>query len=298
VVAFDDDCFRLLINLKLKDMTVISLQEFETEELLNLKPIRNRAEYCWTCGPSVIYHCIKSFDLDHCTYLDSDLMFFSSPNVIFDEIGQSSIAITEHFTEEIDTLGGRYCVQFVFFRNDESGMEALTWWKDRCIDWCFARFEDGKYGDQKYLDYFPEKFYNVHVITNRGVGVAPWNVNQYNFPSLGVFEFNQKQFDVVFFHFHGTKIDLLEDKIILNTITYDLNIDLEENIYIPYLNIMSYVYSNYLSKKLFGYLILKRKWYLKYFSSLKKRLRNNHLVQFIYFKVFNVKYNGYEKNKI
>lgn len=169
VVAFDQDCYYKLQDFALKNLTVVSLHEFESPELLAVKPSRNRAEYCWTSGPSVIHYFMTNFHLDHCTYVDADLMFFNSPKPVFDEIGDSSVALTEHFTEEIDELGGRFCVQFVYFKNDTEGMKALNWWKDQCINWCFARFEDGKFGDQKYLDYFPDYFKNVHFVKHRGV---------------------------------------------------------------------------------------------------------------------------------
>ena len=181
VVAFDDICFVTLKNLNLDKLTVVSLSEFETKELLAIKPTRNRAEYCWTAGPSVIFYFIHEYSLDHCTYVDSDLMFFSSPKVVFDEIGISSVAITEHIPDGPDMLAGKYCVQFMYFKNDLDGIKALTWWMNSCIDWCFARYEDGKYGDQKYLDSFLELFNNVHVIKHRGAGIAAWNIHLYDF---------------------------------------------------------------------------------------------------------------------
>ena len=54
VFAFNDECFSVLKSLYLANMTVISLPEFEDEELLKVKPTRSRGEYCWTCSSSTI----------------------------------------------------------------------------------------------------------------------------------------------------------------------------------------------------------------------------------------------------
>ena len=32
------------------------------------------------------------------------------------------------------------------------GLKALKWWRDRCLEWCYARIEDGKFGDQFYIE--------------------------------------------------------------------------------------------------------------------------------------------------
>jgi hypothetical protein len=54
------------------------------------------------------------------------------------------------------------------------------WWEDRCIEWCYARHEDGKFGDQKYLDDWPLRFESdVHVMTDKELLLAPWNATRY-----------------------------------------------------------------------------------------------------------------------
>ena len=211
IFAFDDKCFDILNSLSLENTTVISLSEFEDDELLKIKPTRSRVEYCWTLTSSTILYVIHTYKVDHCTYVDSDLYFFSSPQTVFDEMGDNSILITpHHYTLKYDQSlkSGIYCVQFMVFKNDERGLTALNWWRNACIDWCFNRVEGSKFGDQKYLDDWPERFAGVYVSENLGVGVAPWNMQQYIFAKeneviTGTEVASGKTFQVIFFHFHS-----------------------------------------------------------------------------------------------
>jgi len=211
IFAFDNECFKYLSGLGLQYATIISLEEFEDEELLRVKPTRSKGEYCWTCTSSTILYVIKNYGVDHCTYLDSDLYFFSSPKVLLDEMGDNSILITpHHYTKKYDQSEktGIYCVQFVTFKNNEKGLKALTWWRNSCLEWCFNRFEPGRFGDQKYLDDWPERFDGVYVCENSGAGVAPWNMQQYTFRKdgtniIGTEISTKRDFDIIFFHFHS-----------------------------------------------------------------------------------------------
>src|SRR5688500_636594 len=96
IFAFDKTSDTILRQLALRNVTVISLDEFEDERLLAVKSDRSKGEYCWTCTSSTIYYCITQFNLEHCTYIDADLYFFSNPNVLVDEMGDNAVLITEH----------------------------------------------------------------------------------------------------------------------------------------------------------------------------------------------------------
>jgi hypothetical protein len=245
IFAFDDDCYQILRRLSLSNATIIPLGAFETPELLSVKADRTAAEYCWTCTSFTIWHCILTFSLDHCTYLDADLLFFSDPKVLTDEMGDKSVLITEHrYSREYDqsTLSGIYCVQFVTFKNTPEGLYILDWWMKACLEWCYARFEDGKFGDQKYLDDWTTRFEGVHVLAHPGGGIAPWNSKDYNYTiqSDEVFLKSQKGENarLVFYHFHDFRY--CEAKSFrLTAEQYRLQSDVKRLVYSAYLKALS-----------------------------------------------------------
>ena len=215
IFAFCEDSYKALIDMKLENTTVISLKEFEDEELLKVKNGRTIAEYCWTCTPSVIKYVLEKYQVPYCIYLDSDLYFFSSPEDIINELVRKySIGITPHrFSEQYKKyeINGIYNVQFMYFKNDKNGNEALQWWRERCNEWCYARVEDGKFGDQKYLDDWPNRFNSVKVIDDENIGVAPWNFHNFTYFIKNDKVFQKSKQDsiekpVIFYHFHNLKI--------------------------------------------------------------------------------------------
>ncbi len=233
VIAFDDVCYEILSKLALPSMVVISLKEFEDPELLSIKPTRTEGEYCWTCSSSSILYCIKKYNLNMCTYIDADMLFFDNPQKIIDEMGDKSILLTEHRLPPKNwkiEAAGIYCVQFMPFKNDENGIRALSWWRDRCIEWCYARIEDGKLGDQKYLDDWTTRFPGVHVMQHIGGGVAPWNVYRYNFPvrdnKIYVKEKETSVEDsLIFYHFQSTRLYYIFGKVKAFYYPYDIALD-------------------------------------------------------------------------
>jgi hypothetical protein len=241
ILAFDQNCYDTLNALNLANATIISLDEFEDAELLQVKATRTATEYCWTCTPVSIAYCISRFKLDSCTYIDADLMFYSDPKALLDEMGERSVLITEHrYTQQYDQseISGKYCVQFVCFRNDQRGQKVLQWWKQACINWCYNRVEENKFGDQKYLDDWCERFEGVHELQHLGGGVAPWNMQQYEFSRkpdglMGTELATGRTFDLVFFHFHGFRYH--KTNVFIPAGPYLLNENLLTLIYGPYI---------------------------------------------------------------
>lgn len=208
VVCLDEITRVLLARLGLRNVVLIPLHAIEQGDdgLLAAKRSRSLVEYYWTLTPTIILRIIELYpEIDLLTYLDADLFFFSAPDPIFDELADGSVLIHEHrFPVELQHLAihGKYNVGLLCFRRDERAMKVLTWWRDRCNEWCYARVEGGKYGDQLYLDDWTGRFEGVRVLQHVGAGLAPWNQIQY--------AYTQKEgrlfvdgLPVVFYHFHA-----------------------------------------------------------------------------------------------
>lgn len=253
VIVMDNECSDILRNLDLDKMIVVTLEEFEDAELLSIKAERSRAEYCWSSTAKSIIYVFDHFNVDECTYIDSDIMFFDDPQIIINDIPKDkSVMITEHrYTPEYDQTetSGKYCVQFMFFRNDPNGLKTLYWWKDRCIEWCGAETTCGRMGDQMYLDDWMDRFDGIYEMQNYGGGIAPWNVQQYSFYEkdnhLKYHLIDSNMDDkVIFYHFHA--IEFFNKNVVrLCPAYYGLPDTAISYIYKHYIRMIEYVKKKY-----------------------------------------------------
>jgi hypothetical protein len=200
ILCVDDETNELLGRLDLPNISRLKLSDLETPELLEVKQGRTVAEYCWTLtpfAPKFVFEADST--VERVTYIDSDLWFRKNPKPIFDEFEASDkqVLITDHaYAPEYDQseTSGQFCVQYMTFSRN-GGEFVRQWWEDRCIEWCFARVEDGKFGDQKYLDAWPEQFGDVvHVLRDKELTLAPWNATRFPYGNA------------IFYHFHGLRI--------------------------------------------------------------------------------------------
>ncbi len=242
VLCMDDICFEVLDAMSLNGLHLIKLDKLEREDsaLNNVKSQRTPVEYYFSCKPSLILHVFKhSESADQVTYIDADTYFFSPPDILYDELRGTSVAITPHrFEPEMKHKEkyGKYNAGWLMFSRDEDGLACLNWWRERCIEWCHDKPEPDRFADQKYIDQFSSLFNGVLSIESVGVNMAPWNSGKKKVSFQG----NQLCVDgenLVFYHFHNLKY-------ITNFI-----FDLGYSAYTPVLcnSIRKYVYKPYLS---------------------------------------------------
>lgn len=200
VLCMDEKAHDVLEKLSLPNVRLLRVSELETEELKRVKPGRSKGEYCWTLTPFTPRFVFEAdASVSRVTYIDADIWFRKSPAAFFAELERSGkqVLITDHaYAPEHDqsATSGQYCVQFMTFTRD--GSEGVRkWWEERCIEWCFNRTEDGKFGDQKYLDDWPERFPDqVHVLQDCELALAPWNAERFPYGRA------------VMWHFHGLRL--------------------------------------------------------------------------------------------
>lgn len=255
VVAFDNKCYQILSQYADKDLTVISMADFETPELLKAKENRTEQEYCWTCSCHTIKHVLETYGEKHCTYIDADMYFYSDPQILIDEIECSGcdVSIIEHgFIQNKENMryintSGKYCIEFNTFYATENGMKILNWWCDRCLEYCTAQADGVYFGDQKYLDDWLDRFEGVHVIQNQGAGVAPWNLARYSYVdkagegrSLMLRDKETKQeFPLIFYHYQQIRY-CAENQVDIGLYMYPHNVTLRlrDALYQPYFQVV------------------------------------------------------------
>ena len=202
--------YKVLTALNLPRLRPIVLADFERGDgaLLAAKANRSLIEYYFTCTPSLpLFILERNPEVQVITYLDADIFFFADPKPVYDEIGDSAIAIIEHRYSEANQskkMFGIYNVGWVSFRRDEQGLECLRWWRDRCIEWCGDKVKDGKFADQGYLNDWPDRFKGVKVLQHKGANLAPWNLANYRI-HLDSNRLLVDEQPLIFFHFHDCK---------------------------------------------------------------------------------------------
>jgi len=245
ILAMDSETEEYLKQESLDNRMIISLSQIESfyPELVEIKKERSRAEYCWTLTPYSIQYAIKKYNLESCTYIDADIFFYGDPKVLIEEAGDNSVIITEHgYTPEYDLTktSGKYCVQFNYFKNDIYGSKALEWWRQRCKEWCYARVEDGKFGDQKYLDDWTTRFKGVYVPHHIGCGIAPWNMQQYDFfvndEKIVVSDkITKEQRELIFVHYHHLNKYSFSKNIVWAFVDYEITEDSKDTLFRQYI---------------------------------------------------------------
>ena len=123
--------------------------------------------------------------------------FLKSPEDIYKIFNKTNkdILITKHnYSTKYDksNISGKFCVQFLII--NRKGYDIIKEWEILCNDWCYDRIEKDRYGDQKYLDHWPEKYKDrVYIVSDRNAFQGPWNADSTNAD------------EAIVYHFHGLR---------------------------------------------------------------------------------------------
>jgi hypothetical protein len=178
-------------------------------------------------------------DADWITYLDGDLYFFASPEAVYSELTEATVAIIPHrYAPNLTKrhVFGTYNVGWVGVRNDPDGIAVIKWWRERCIEWCYDHVDGDRYADQGYLDSFSRLSTRVKSVDNVGANLAPWNIANYRI------DYRDGRVMVgatplIFFHFQGLRRGLRW--FIFNShriFGAPFSPDIREHIYRPYVD--------------------------------------------------------------
>ena len=247
-VCLDNLAYEILLGLRLENLIIIKVEliEYYFPKLKHVKQDRAIHEYAWTIKSSEMLYIFENYEeVDKIIWLDGDTQMLSNTEAIFSEWGNESVILTEqYYTDNHEPLiktFGKFQAGFVGFCRDNEGMKALKWWKSKCIEWCYSKFEEGRWADQKYLDKIPELFQNVCIIKGLGINMTPFILYRLNFEQEKYLEINQDEIFInntklVLYHYYGFKY--FDDS------TYDLcsywmkfTRNTVEHLYLPYIKV-------------------------------------------------------------
>jgi hypothetical protein len=225
VLAMDDKCYRILSDLNYSHLKIISLEEFENDELKLAKSNRPFGEYCWTCSSSLIKYIFETYSPENCTYIDADMYFYDDPKVLIDEMyaRNCTVLVVGHrfswYNRNQAKIVGRHCVEFNTFANESRALVLLNKWVSQCLEACYHGNDGIHHGDQMYIDRWCEDYDFVCETSNLGAGVAHWNIDQYRFCGIlnkkVVLKTKGKHYNLLFYHFENLQY-ITKDSININ----------------------------------------------------------------------------------
>ena len=211
VLCLDDDTCRIIHNMNDSACKPISLGQLESfdNRLIEARANRSRVEYYFTLSPFLpLYILSSNSDIPMITYIDADCCFYSSPQPIYDEMGDKSVLVIEHrFSEKnSDKLQyGKFNVGLLVFRQDKQAGACLQRWAAQCAQWCYDKVDGGKFADQGYLNEWPDTCKGLHILEHKGVNVAPWNVDLFCMKQVDG-QFFVEDVPLIMYHYHGLNI--------------------------------------------------------------------------------------------
>lgn len=243
VLCLSEICQRVLQRLAEPGVDLIGLSDFERSnpDVLAIKETRSLRDYYFTMSGCLVDWLLRdSAPEGTVTYVDADLLFYTSPAPLFAAMDGASVGLVGHrhhwWTRRLEKYG-RFNVGWVCFRADKTGREAARWWRERCIEWCYGCVDGDRFADQKYLDHIFERFPNVVEIAHPGANIGPWNICRHAVARKadGSFVVDGK-FPLIFVHYSGVE-ETRPDLYLCSNVSYlgPFSRTVRRGLYVPYI---------------------------------------------------------------
>lgn len=218
-LCLDDETKEIIKKLGLPNIILMTIEEINDRELLNTANNRSRAEFIFTSKSAWIHYVINNIaDGEALIFGDCDIFYFSSPDKLLSDIRENhcSIGIVSHqfpkHKEYLNEKVGKYNAGLLYLINDYNSRLCINEWRNQCIEWCCLKYEKGRFGDQLYLNKWPEKYRGVYEIKNKGVNLGSWSIYDFKITERdGVFYVDEDR--LICYHFHRIKFYLDKGKI-------------------------------------------------------------------------------------
>ena len=226
------------INIPSNAIVVKSLNIFSENIWKELSFKYDVTEFCTCLKPFIFEWLFKNKMYEKLTYLDPDLFFFNSIDMIYKSMDNGLITLTPHFItfpgnsisnlfEDEIRYTGLYNLGFLGLKRSTKVFQMLNWWKKNLISKCFVEPTMFQFTDQKWMDFMSVYFdsHELNIVKDLGWNIAPWNYFERKIvkhDACWVVEnrYNENiRCDVVFAHFSGFDYSaLLNNQIIQKNI--------------------------------------------------------------------------------
>lgn len=214
ILCMDDSVYNILNKIAFKNIILVQLKDIEenNHDLEIAKSNRIFHEYCWTLKPIFLYYIFNKYDnAKYYAHVDADLFFYSDLDYIFNENPEASIFLIDHRNSEefkhYYELSGVYNTGFVGFKNNNEAKDAVKLWADRCLKKCTVEYDivNKTFGDQRYVEDWPNIFKNVHIVKAIGANAALWNIKNYKVSKKNNVVYLDDS-PLLFYHFSGVML--------------------------------------------------------------------------------------------
>jgi glycosyltransferase involved in cell wall biosynthesis len=169
---------------------VVPVSELALPELENMLSRYSNTEMCVALKPFAVKEIFRRTNnaVEGVIYMDSDIFVVSAMKELEDLVNAGEqIIITPHLnkpstvrntTDLVMLKCGVYNMGFAYFANTSSAHFILDWWGGWLKYHCYEDFNEGLFGDQKWMDLLTCYTDDYKILRDDGYNVAYWNIDQ------------------------------------------------------------------------------------------------------------------------